>query len=164
MDHSHTTSGSHQTICPLCEDGPLRSVGQDSARCSSCGCLLYGDMLKTLEQIAALPDALGGHACDCGHPEMRRLPDGVFRCPACGAEVLPLDSSLEYWKQKGRSEAYWCGWIDGRFAEPVNFACNDQLAAWESASERLDYYRGHREGCGARKAREPRPYKHRQET
>ena len=23
--------------------------------------------------------------CEYGHPEMRRLPDGVFHCPACGS-------------------------------------------------------------------------------
>ena len=47
-------------------------------------------MFETLEQVAALPDAIGGHACECGHPEMRRLPDGVFHCVACGSEVLPI--------------------------------------------------------------------------
>jgi hypothetical protein len=39
-------------------------------------------------QIIALADALGRHACECGHPEMRRLPDGVFHYPACGSEVI----------------------------------------------------------------------------
>jgi ribosomal protein L37AE/L43A len=29
-------------------------------------------------------------ACECGHPEMRRLPDGVYWCPACGSEVPPV--------------------------------------------------------------------------
>jgi hypothetical protein len=46
-------------------------------------------MLETLRRISALPDAQGRHACGCGHPEMRRLPDGIFHCPACGSEVLP---------------------------------------------------------------------------
>jgi ribosomal protein L37AE/L43A len=49
-------------------------------------------MLLTLEQIIALPDASGKHTCDCGHPEMRRLPDGMFHCPSCGAEVLPIEA------------------------------------------------------------------------
>jgi ribosomal protein L37AE/L43A len=49
-------------------------------------------MLLTLEQIIALPDALGEHACGCGHPEMRRLPDGMFHCPACGSEVFPIEA------------------------------------------------------------------------
>jgi ribosomal protein L37AE/L43A len=49
-------------------------------------------MLLTLEQIIALPDASGKHTCECGHPEMRRLPDGTFHCPSCGAEVLPVEA------------------------------------------------------------------------
>ena len=49
-------------------------------------------MLLTLEQIIALPDAWGKHACECGHPEMRRLPDGMFHCPSCGAEVFPIEA------------------------------------------------------------------------
>jgi ribosomal protein L37AE/L43A len=47
-------------------------------------------MLLTLEQIINLPDALGKHPCECSHPEMSRLPDGVFHCPSCGSEVLPF--------------------------------------------------------------------------
>ncbi len=49
-------------------------------------------MLETLREISKLPGSLGSHACDCGHPEMRRLPDSVFHCPACGAEVLPIEA------------------------------------------------------------------------
>jgi hypothetical protein len=33
--------------------------------------------LESLRQITALPDALRVHACECGHPEMRRLPYGT---------------------------------------------------------------------------------------
>jgi hypothetical protein len=61
-------------------------------RCGSCGGLLGGAMFEALEQIAALPEALGAHACECGHPEMRLLPDGVFHCLAFGSEVLPLEA------------------------------------------------------------------------
>jgi uncharacterized Zn finger protein (UPF0148 family) len=51
-------------------------------------------MLEILRGISALPDALGVHACEeCGHPEMLRLPDGTFHCPACRSEVLPIDAS-----------------------------------------------------------------------
>ena len=60
------------------------------AGCDCCGRDVDGAVLRVLEQIVALPDALGAHACECGHPEMRRLPDGVFHCPACGSEVLPF--------------------------------------------------------------------------
>lgn len=162
MDKSHATSGPQYQICPLCEAAPLRPVSRNSARCASCGCLLHGEVLQTLHQIASLPNALGDHACECGHPEMRHLPDGVFWCPACGAEVLPLEPSLEYWKRRGHSEAYWCGWIDGRFGQPVSFDCNERLAEWEAASDRLDYYRGHRAGRADRQRRTQRSLRHRQ--
>jgi ribosomal protein L37AE/L43A len=59
--------------------------------CDSCGFSVEGALFRTLEQIATLPDAVGNHTCEeCGHPEMRRLPDGVYHCPGCGSEVLPL--------------------------------------------------------------------------
>jgi ribosomal protein L37AE/L43A len=78
-------------LCPLCEVSKLYPSGRDSVRCESCGGRLSGAMLKTLRGISALPDVFGRHACEeCGHPEMRRLPDGTFHCPACGSEVLPL--------------------------------------------------------------------------
>lgn len=90
---SFLISGAYYLTCPLCEAGELRSLGHSSARCDSCECLLGEEMLKTIKNIIALPNALGHHACECGHPEMRRLPDGVFRCPACGLEVLPPQPS-----------------------------------------------------------------------
>jgi uncharacterized Zn finger protein (UPF0148 family) len=51
-----------------------------------------GETLEALRQIIALPDALRSHACECGHPEMRLLPDGTRHCPSCGSEVVPLDA------------------------------------------------------------------------
>ena len=89
---SRTTSRPNSIVCPGCGRGELWAQGADLAGCDSCACTVDGAVLRTLEQIAALPDALGKHACECGHPEMRRLPDGVFHCPACGAEVLPLEA------------------------------------------------------------------------
>lgn len=80
----------HPLTCPFCETHELRAFGHNSARCDSCGGLLSGVLLATLLGIVELPDAVGGHACECGHPEMRRLPDGVYWCPACGSEVLPV--------------------------------------------------------------------------
>ena len=78
-------------ICPVCSAGELRRQGLSPlAVCGSCGCALESAILKTLEQIVVLPDALGKHACECGHPEMRRLPDDVFHCLACYSEVLPI--------------------------------------------------------------------------
>ena len=84
-------------------------------------------MLETLWRISALPDTLGSHACECGHPEMRLLPEGTYHCPACGSEVLPLEvlgaSKLEH-----QSEAYQAGWEDGRFGERSSFVDNPNLA------------------------------------
>ena len=87
---SRTRSRPNYIVCPRCGSGELRPRGSELAGCDSCGLSVEGALLRTLEQIATLPDALGAHACECGHPEMRRLPDGVFHCPACGSEVLPL--------------------------------------------------------------------------
>jgi hypothetical protein len=55
-----------------------------------CGLPLLGSALETLREVIGLPEALGAHPCECGHPEMRRLPDGVFHCPACRSEFLPI--------------------------------------------------------------------------
>ena len=80
-------------FCPFCAEAALRSFGRNSARCDSCGGVLSGELLVTLHQIAALPAVVGRHACECGHPEMRLLPDGVYRCPACASEVTPVPRS-----------------------------------------------------------------------
>jgi len=86
-------SGSHSIICPSCEAGELSSGGHNGVQCSLCGYAPSHSVLEALRQIIALPDALGSHACEeCGHPEMRHLPDGVFHCPACSSEVLPARS------------------------------------------------------------------------
>ena len=86
--HVYEVSTIRRIVCPRCETGVLSPTGTLTARCGRGGFLASHGVLETLREIAALPDALGSHACDCGHPEMRRLPDGSFRCPACGAEVL----------------------------------------------------------------------------
>lgn len=84
---------SRPIACPFCESGHLVFFGQGLARCRSCGMPLVGSTLETLQDIVSLPDALGSHPCECGHPEMRALPDGVFHCPACRSEVLPLEAT-----------------------------------------------------------------------
>ncbi len=90
MKCSSLASRYESFVCPLCEAGELKPSAQHSARCDSCAGSVSGAMLETLRGICALPDALGRHACEeCGHPEMRCLPDGTFHCPACGSEVLP---------------------------------------------------------------------------
>ncbi len=88
---SRATSKPNSIVCPACGRGELLGTQElELAECDSCGHAFEDAVLRTLEQIVALPDALGEHACECGHPEMRRLPDGVFHCPACGSEVVPL--------------------------------------------------------------------------
>jgi ribosomal protein L37AE/L43A len=137
-------------VCPFCEVNLLRPFGHNSARCDACGGVIAGPLLETLNQINHLPDVVGRHACECGHPEMRLLPDGVFRCPACASEVLPVTAPPVVWKSGDRSGAYWIGWLDGRYGEPGNFTHNRRLSKLEEASDRLDYYRGHRDGRNAR--------------
>ena len=92
-DSSDTAAVLRHITCPLCESGKLVPLGAGFARCGSCGLPLVGSMRKTLRDMIGLPDALGAHPCECGHPEMRRLPDGVFHCPTCGSEVLPAEVS-----------------------------------------------------------------------
>src|SRR5215210_3832032 len=89
---SALASGSQSIICLICEAGELRSGGPNEVRCPVCGYAPSRGVLQALRQIITLPDALGSHACECGHPEMRRLPDGMFHCPACSSEVLPKRS------------------------------------------------------------------------
>jgi ribosomal protein L37AE/L43A len=88
---SRTASGPSHTVCPFCEADGLVLLGPGFARCRSCGLPLLGSALQTLLDIAGLPVSLGEHPCECGHPEMRELPGGVFHCPACGSEVLPVE-------------------------------------------------------------------------
>jgi ribosomal protein L37AE/L43A len=147
MGKSNDESGT--LTCPFCSEAKLRGSGRNSLRCDECGGVLGGALLETLHRIVALPDAAGGHACECGHPEMRRLPDSVFRCPACRSEVTPVTAPVS-WKSPDHTDAYWSGWLDGRYGDPEQFTNNRRLAKWEDASDRLDYYRGHRAGHEAR--------------
>ena len=91
---SREISGPGTIVCPACGRGELSTRESDLAECDSCGRDVEGAVFRTLEQIASLPEVLGKHACECGHPEMRRLPDGVFHCPACGLEVVSLEASF----------------------------------------------------------------------
>jgi ribosomal protein L37AE/L43A len=84
------TTGPHSLRCPFCEVYELERTSNGSAHCPSCGAVLGGVLLETLRQITELPLVIGQHACECGHPEMRCLPDGVYRCPACASEVTPI--------------------------------------------------------------------------
>jgi ribosomal protein L37AE/L43A len=84
-------------VCPSCEVYRMQAVGSMRARCPGCRFELEGGMLKTLLEVLAVPEALGTHACEeCGHPQMRRLPDGIYHCPVCHAEVTPVELRLAH--------------------------------------------------------------------
>ena len=72
MDNSN--GGPRTLTCPFCSETELQAFGRNSLRCDECGGVLGGALLETLHMIVTLPDAFGGHACECGHPEMRHLP------------------------------------------------------------------------------------------
>ncbi len=91
---SALTSRPQTMICPLCEGDDLHFCGSTSVRCDSCTLAVEDAVLRTLEHIAALPENLGKNARERGHPEMRRLLDEVFHCPACGWGVTPTRSRL----------------------------------------------------------------------
>jgi hypothetical protein len=98
---SRNTSRPRHIICPFCESGELVFVGPGFARCDSCGLPLLGTVLETLREIVGLPDALGTHPCECGHPEMRELPGRVFHCPTCRSEVLPIGARAIDTRRRG---------------------------------------------------------------
>jgi hypothetical protein len=151
MKGSSVRSRAGSLICPLCEGHELSGHGHSSARCGCCGGIVSGATLEALRQITELPDAVGRHACECGHPEMRLLPDGTHHCPACGSEVGPPDVRAVLKQPEEHGQAWWAGWMDGRFGELSSFVDNRSLGRWEDPSERLEYYRGHRAGSEARR-------------
>jgi len=144
------SSNADSIICPCCGIDELERSAEGAARCSRCDRPISTEVLKTLEQIASLPDAIGSHACECGHPEMRPLADGIMWCPGCGSEVLPLSASAMRSESGSTSEAYRCGLAEGLFGSAKSLTHNAGLARWEDAHDRLDYYRGHRAGRAVR--------------
>ena len=147
---TYISSNTNSIICPCCGINELERSATGVVGCSRCDRPIGTQVLKTLEQIVSLPDAIGSHACECGHPEMRHLADGVLWCPGCGSEVLPLSDSEMLSESGLMSEAYRCGWDEGLFGNMETLVRNKGLARWEDADDRLDYYRGHRAGRAAR--------------
>jgi uncharacterized Zn finger protein (UPF0148 family) len=141
-------------VCPRCEKGELVQQAEGHPSYSPLGCPVCGyapnrRVLGELAEIIALPVALGKHACGCGHPEMRLLPDGMFRCPACGDEVLPVEeTSATAHRPEKKSKAYLMGWGRYRFGKQKkgSLGRNEALREWEGPYERLEYYRGRRAG------------------
>ena len=103
---TYIASNTNSIICPCCGISELERSAEGVTHCTRCDRSLSEQMLKTLEQIVSLPDAVGSHACECGHPEMRRLADGVMWCAGCGSEVLPLSASPLRSESESTSEAY----------------------------------------------------------
>jgi len=147
---AYISSNTNSIICPCCGIDELERCADGEARCARCDRPISTRVLKTLEQIASLPDAIGSHACECGRPEMRHLADGVLWCPGCGSEVVPLSASEMRSESESVSEAYRCGWAEGLFGNTETFVRNDGLARWEDTYDRLAYYRGHRAGRAVR--------------
>ena len=58
-------------------------------------------------------------------------------------------------ERREKSAAYRRGWVDGYYGELGCFTKNRRLTEWEKASDRLDYYRGHRAGTETRKRSDP---------
>ena len=53
---------------------------------------------------------------------------------------------IEELGDRRKDPAYRIGWEDGRFGQMETFLENPNLARLQSHSERLAYYRGHRDG------------------
>jgi ribosomal protein L37AE/L43A len=147
---TYISSNTGSLICPYCGIDELERSADGAASCARCDRPIGAQVLKTLEQIASMPDALGSHACECGHPEMRPLADGVLWCPGCGSEVVPFSASEIGPETGSTSEAYRCGWAEGLFGSTHSFVHNGGLARWEDPRDRLEYYRGHRAGRALR--------------
>jgi ribosomal protein L37AE/L43A len=147
---TYISSNTYSIVCPCCGINELERGAEGAARCTRCACRISTQVLKTLEQIVSLPDAIGSHPCECGHPEMRHLADGVLWCPGCGSEVSPLSVSEMRSELKWVSEAYRCGWAEGFLGSTESFVHNDGLARWEDTNDRLEYYQGHRAGRAVR--------------
>jgi ribosomal protein L37AE/L43A len=141
---TNISSTTNSIICLCCGIGELERSANGVARCSRCDRPISTQVLEALKQIVSLPDAIGSHACECGHPEMRHLADGVLWCPGCGSEVLSLSASPPRSESGLMSEAYRCGWTEGLLGSTQSFVHNEGLARWEDTNDRLKYYRGHR--------------------
>jgi ribosomal protein L37AE/L43A len=76
---TYTSSNTYSIICPCCGIDELERSAGGVVRCTRCDHRVSAQVLKTLEQIVSLPDAVGSHA--------------IMWCPGCGSEVLPFSAS-----------------------------------------------------------------------
>ena len=131
---SPTASRADEIVCPGCGCGqlqPPRGFLSRLAECDRCRRAFDKTIVETLKQIVTLPEALGEHSCECDHPEMRRLPDGVFHCPACRAEVLPISIPEP-----------------GQIAARRSMALFERIPLSSGAPDDLDVGRRERSQCG----------------
>ena len=63
-----------------------------------------------------------------------------------GAEMIREQQAIEERGVRREGPAYRNGWEDGRFGPTQSFLENPNLAGWAGHTERLAYYRGHRDG------------------
>src|SRR5215203_7291309 len=88
-----TGSRAGYLVCPGCGCGqlqPPRGFLSRLLECDFCKRAFENTIVETIMQIVALPRALGKHPCDCGHPEMRRLPDGVSTVRPAAPRCCPF--------------------------------------------------------------------------
>ena len=136
-------------VCPSCETGGMKYLKTSLAFCPSCGRTTTGAVLEALLWVVGLPDAVGDLPCWCGHPEVRLMLDGTYRCPACTSEISPAEDESDVDEIQGG--AYWIGWLDGCSGRDGNMAHNGRFDRCRDPLDRLDYYRGHRAGREARR-------------
>lgn len=128
----NATSRPDHIVCPGCENGRLRPKPYSllMAECEDCGRTVDRALYRTLKQIATLGEALGEHACEeCGHPEMRRTPDGVFTCPSCCSEVFPAGGS-SYYREEPSGESVIYTLEQKAAPEPVLDTVLELLRRW----------------------------------
>ena len=148
MERTVPASVGGHLVCPICETGGMKYLKSNLVFCPSCGRTATGAVLEALLWVVGLPDTVGGHTCWCGHPEVRLMLGGTFRCPACASESSPAEDDPDVGEVRGG--AYWSGWLDGCSGRDGNMAHNERFARCKDPLDRLDYYRGHRAGREAR--------------
>ena len=97
------------------------------------------EVMRSIPKTAAIPVLSLSSALK--HALLDELSAGLSWRSLCEELVQQIQT-----KDYKTSRAYRCGWIDGCYGEPGCFTENRRLAEWETASDRLDYYRGHRAG------------------
>ena len=104
------------------------------------------------------PAGCPGKARLRGVQPSRDAPPARWDVPLPGLPLggAPQRRLFEPFEARGARQAYWAGWVDGRFGERGSFVDNPNLARWENPSERLAYYQGHRAGSRARRDRNSR--------